>query len=221
MQHTLEAGIFITIANVIYVLSYLVRDILRLRILTVIAGALLIPYYYSQPTPLWMPIGWGFIFMAINSVWIVRLNRDRRPVSLEGDAQRLHQLAFRVLSSRQMLKLVEAGSWEEIKQGSCLLRHDKELEKMSVILSGRSDIYVDDKKVGELEEGQFVGQIAFLSGGETQLSVIPTGPMKILTWDLVRLRSLLNGDKELYIAFETIVGRDLSKVLQQVLHRGE
>ena len=39
----------INIANVLYLFSYLVRDILWLRILTVIAASFLIPYFYLRP----------------------------------------------------------------------------------------------------------------------------------------------------------------------------
>ena len=44
---------FIHIANVLYLVSYLVRDILWLRWLTVIAICTLMPYFYFQAEPLW------------------------------------------------------------------------------------------------------------------------------------------------------------------------
>ena len=211
---------FITAANVLYVLSYLVRDILWLRILTVFAGALLLPYYYAQPKPLWMAIGWGGVFIAINAFWIVRLAVERRPVQLVGDARRLHELAFAALKPRQMLQVIEAGSWEDIEDGACLIKHDIELEKLSVVLLGHADVYVDDKRVGKLGEGQFVGQIALFTEGKSQVSALAAGSMRILTWDVARLRTLVRGDKDLSIQFETIIGRDLAKLLQQTLHAG-
>jgi CRP-like cAMP-binding protein len=165
-----------------------------------------------------MAIGWGVVFIAINGFWIVHLALERRPVQLGGDARRLHQLAFRALKSRQMLRLIDAGSWVDVEDGTCLLESGKALERLSVILSGCADIYVDAKKIGELGEGQFVGQIALASEGETQLSARAAGPMKILTWDLARIQALVSSDKDLSIQFETIIGRNLAKLLQQTLH---
>jgi hypothetical protein len=218
MHNLLGADFFITAANVLYVLSYLVRDILWLRILTVLAGTLLLPYYYVQPKPLWMAIGWGGVFIFINVFWIVRLALERRPVQLVGDTRRLHELAFRALSSRQMLRLVEAGSWMDIEDGTCLVERDRKHEQLSVILSGRTDVFVEDKQVGELREGEFVGQVALVFEGETKFSVRAAGSMRILTWDLARLQALMKADKDLAIPFEAIIGRNLAKQLVQTLH---
>ena len=44
--------VWIGVANTIYLASYVVRDILWLRMLTVLAAALLIPYYAMQMIPL-------------------------------------------------------------------------------------------------------------------------------------------------------------------------
>ena len=43
--------VWITVANVVYLASYTVRDILRLRLLTVLAASLLIPYHAMQSVP--------------------------------------------------------------------------------------------------------------------------------------------------------------------------
>jgi hypothetical protein len=74
--------VLINIANVLYTVSYSVRDILWLRILTVAGIAFTIPYYYLQPTPLLVPIGWDVAFAALNLYWIAKLLLERRPVKL-------------------------------------------------------------------------------------------------------------------------------------------
>ncbi|MEM1129675.1 MAG: hypothetical protein AAGH83_04035, partial [Pseudomonadota bacterium] len=57
--------VLVNAANVVYLLSYSVRDILWLRILTVLGGMLLIPYFYLQVVPLWVPISWNVFFILI------------------------------------------------------------------------------------------------------------------------------------------------------------
>ena len=69
--------VWITVANVIYLASYTVRDILSLRVLTVVAASLLIPYYAMQSVPLRAAIGWNAVFIAINCYRIVRLIVER------------------------------------------------------------------------------------------------------------------------------------------------
>ncbi len=65
------------IANLLYLASYLMRDLIRLRVLTVVAAFCLIPYFYLQPTPLTAPICWNLFFIALNVGWIVRLVREK------------------------------------------------------------------------------------------------------------------------------------------------
>ena len=70
--------VWIDVANVLYLASYSVRDILWLRLLTVVASLLLIPYYAMQPVPLAPAIAWNVVFIAINTYWIIKLLIERR-----------------------------------------------------------------------------------------------------------------------------------------------
>lgn len=70
-------------ANVLYLLSYLVRDMLKLRILTVTAASCLILYFYSQPEPLMACVWWNLFFVSQNLVWIARLLVKRRHAARE------------------------------------------------------------------------------------------------------------------------------------------
>ena len=89
-------------ANVLYMFAFMVRDILWLRLLTVVAATCLIPYFYFRPEPLMAPIYWNLAFTALNIFWIVRLLLERRPVKLSEEEQRLCELVFRTMRPREM-----------------------------------------------------------------------------------------------------------------------
>jgi hypothetical protein len=83
----------IFVANGLYVASYFMNDILRLRLLTVTAATCLATYFYSLPEPLWTVIGWNTFFVGLNAVQIAREIRSRRvksqiPNAVEPDAGR-------------------------------------------------------------------------------------------------------------------------------------
>lgn len=59
LQHVL-----IHAANLIYLASYAVKDIKKLRWLTVVGISLLIPYYFIWS--LWEPVAWSLVFLGIN-----------------------------------------------------------------------------------------------------------------------------------------------------------
>ena len=89
--------VLIHVANVVYLLAFLVRDILWLRVLTVAASFFLLPYFYLQPSPLMTPIYWNLAFTGLNLFWIVRLLLERRPIELNEEGRRLCELVFRTM----------------------------------------------------------------------------------------------------------------------------
>ena len=69
---------FINIANILYLLSYFVRDMLWLRVLSVIAASFLTLYFYLRPDPVMTAVYWNLFFIALNVYWVVRLALERR-----------------------------------------------------------------------------------------------------------------------------------------------
>jgi hypothetical protein len=57
----------INLANFAFLLALSVRDVLKLRILSLAADVIVLPYYYFQHEPLWPPIFWGVAFIIVTS----------------------------------------------------------------------------------------------------------------------------------------------------------
>ena len=93
-------------ANILYLVSYLTRDIMWLRILT--CGGLLlgIVFFTCQPVPLYGPCVWQVLFLGINLVQIRRLIHERRRVKLSEERERFAREAFKDLSRDEMLNLL-------------------------------------------------------------------------------------------------------------------
>ena len=88
----MESLIFV--ANGLYVASYFMNDILRLRLLTVTAAGCLAAYFYVLPEPMWTIIGWNTFFICLNlfqigrEIRLRRLRRDRKAeTGLHGGRQ--------------------------------------------------------------------------------------------------------------------------------------
>ena len=64
-------------ANILYLLSYLVRDILYLRLLTVVAACCLVTYFYTQAEPLMTVIYWNLFFVTLNVLQLTRILWER------------------------------------------------------------------------------------------------------------------------------------------------
>lgn len=88
--------LILTAANVLYLVAYVVRDMLVLRVLSVIAAACLAAHFAMRPEPLVLAVSWNVVFVVLNACWAVRLSRSRRvrgqPTSSIGGAGVEHTL---------------------------------------------------------------------------------------------------------------------------------
>jgi hypothetical protein len=69
--------ILIYVANGLYLLSYMVKDILKLRLLTVAAACVLVIYFAAQPQPVLTIICWNLFFVGLNILQIATILHSR------------------------------------------------------------------------------------------------------------------------------------------------
>jgi hypothetical protein len=203
----------VDLANATFLVSYSVRDVLLLRIFAVIGGILLIPYYYLQPTPLMASIYWGLGFIVLNLFWVVRLMLERRPAKLSEEEQLLYQLVFRTLTPREMLHLLRFAKWEDKETGEILQKEGEAQDRLSVIVSGRGAIQVQDRQVSEIGAGRFVGEITFMTDDVALDSIVALEPVRHVSWHKDELKKFLKDKPELMVALELILGLDIRTLL--------
>ena len=201
-------------ANVLYLFAFMVRDILWLRVLTVAASCFLLPYFYFQPAPLMTPVYWNLAFTALNVYWIARLLMERRPVTLSEEEQRLCDLVFRTMTPREMLKILRLGTWKAANAGECLVRRGEALDSLMVIYSGKACVEVDGKNVTELEPGQFIGGISYVTNETTPANVVSLEPTRYIAWPKEALKDFMHKNPELHTALQTTLAIDFTKWLQ-------
>ena len=68
---------FLYVANGLNLLSYTVRDILHLRLLTLASVSCLALYFGSRPEPLVEVVCWNLVFLLLNTVHLGRILRHR------------------------------------------------------------------------------------------------------------------------------------------------
>jgi hypothetical protein len=187
---------------------------LWLRVLTVVASSLLIPYYAMQPVPLTTAIEWNVVFIVINFYWIVKLAMERRPIQLTPDEARLRDLAFPSLSPREARNLFKAGVWDDLEPSASLIQHDNNSNRFSVILRGRADVVHNAVKIEELGDGQFVGGIdKYASDFKPDLDVIVRVRARVMCWGQQHLQAFLKDRPDVDLALQRSVGLELRNML--------
>jgi hypothetical protein len=99
-------------ANVFYLVSYLVRDMLWLRLLTCSGLALGILYFTFLSHPMYGPCVWQVVFLAINLWQIRQLVLERRRLKLSREEEAVGEAAFEELSREEMLTLLTRVMYE-------------------------------------------------------------------------------------------------------------
>ncbi|WP_421724362.1 Crp/Fnr family transcriptional regulator [Bauldia sp.] len=192
------------------------RDILWLRVLTVISLGFEIPYFFFQPDPLWDGIGWDVAFIAINAYWIARLLYERRPVHFTDEQKRLYQIALNRLRPRHVRTLFKTGTSRSIAANERIATQGKALDEVVLIVEGKVDIQIDGQKVEEMGEGHFFGTASFLAapGEHTAFAtVVAVEPTRVITWKKEQLHKLIADDNELGLAIEASLGMEIAQLL--------
>ena len=201
-------------ANLLYLAAFMVRDILWLRILTVVAAACLIPYFYFRPEPLLTPIYWNLAFTTLNVFWIIRLLLERRPVTLSEEEQHLCELVFRTMTPREMIKILKLARWQSAAAGECFVKRGATLDRLMVIYSGKACAQVDGKAVTELDPGRFIGSISYVTEETAPADIVSLEETRYVSWPKDKLQAFMNKNPDLHSALKTTLALDLTKWLQ-------
>lgn len=200
----------IHVANVLYLASYLVRDIFWLRILTVIAMLSLFPYYFTcSENPLWAPIAWNGLFLAVNLFQIGLLVRERWPRELHDAERRLYDDVFSDLAPGEFVKLLGVGGWRDAAAGETIVADGSVVEEMMVLHEGEAQVRKGDKVLATLKPGQFVGEMSFLTGHTAGADVVTSRDARFMSWAQKELEAFLEKNASISFKVRGVLGRDV------------
>ena len=196
------------VANVLWLCAYLVRDILWLRVLTIIGFAAATPYYLD-PTPQWQPIIWMGVSFTINVVQIGLLVKERWPRDLQGEERELYDTVFKDLTPGEFVKLLGVGGWRKTDAGETLVEDGSVVENMMVLTDGEAEVRKGEKVLARLQAGQFVGEMSFLTGDKAGADVVTPAGAKLMSWPQAALEKFLDKHGGLSFKVRGVLGRDV------------
>jgi hypothetical protein len=150
----------VNFSNVVFLVAFSVRDVLMLRILSIIGEALTLPYYYLQGEKLWPPIIWGGAFVIVNAVRIVTLALERRPIILSDKEEQLYRVAFSSIDKREFLRLVSLARWFDCSPGEVIVKKGQHVADAIILISGNLEVIQNGKTRLSIRPGQLVGDVS-------------------------------------------------------------
>lgn len=217
MDHNVLIGhVFGHLASILTMLAYLLKDILWLRLLTILSCFAGIAFNFIVPsTPLWTVIYWNVLFAVINIVQVAIIIKQRSGVHFTEEEKELHDTLFKNFAPFEFMKLMRVGKWLEAKQGEILATEKRPIDSMMLIYNGLVGVELDGKELARLKDGNFIGEVSFITGGAATATVKALQPTRYVAWPKEAISQLLNRNPSMRFAMQAMLSTDLSKKLMR------
>ena len=190
--------------------SFLVKDILWLRVVSILASLFSVLYnFYIPAEPMWLAINWNIVFVLVNLYHISVIIYEKRPIKMAPKDKELYETMFKDLSPVEYLKISKVAEWKIFKSGETVIRHTHLVPYLTLIYNGTVDVAVDGKKVAELKDGQFVGEMSFLTEKSATATCIVKHDAECLVWKQQEFKDLLKRNPSLYYTIQSLLSNQL------------
>jgi len=216
VDHNLVGHLAGHLASILTMVAYLLKDILWLRLLTILSCFAGIAFNYFVPAePLWSIIYWNLLFAVINIAQIAILIKERAGVRFTEEEKELHDTLFKNFAPFEFMKLMRIGKWMEAKEGDILAVEEQPINAVMLIYNGLVRVESHGKEVAQLRDGHFIGELSFITGGQASATVRALEPTRYITWPKSAVSKLLNRNPSMRMAMQSVLSTDLSKKLMR------
>jgi hypothetical protein len=202
------------ISYLLIAISYWLTEIFWLRVVAVVGLSLEILYFWHSGGDLRTGIGWDLIFILINLYQVYRLVKDRLSLRLPESDRELLRRVLTGLDDSQIARLLNAGAFCDLTNGTTLARENEALKTMFFICSGRARVMIGGRDVSRLEKGSFVGEVAFLTDKPATATVIAEDDVRALAFDGNVLRQFFHKETEVAGLIYQLLGRELANKIK-------
>ena len=198
------------LSYILIAISYWLTDIFWLRVVAVVGLSLEIVYFVLSGGDLRTGIGWDLVFILINLYQIYRLVQDRLSLRLPEKDRELLRRVLTGLSDAQIARLLNAGALCDLPAGTTLAVENQALEKLYFLCAGRVGVTIGGRAVSQLEQGNFVGEVAFLTERPATATVIAETELRALAFDRDKLKRFFQNETEVAGLIYQLIGRELA-----------
>lgn len=204
------------LANIIYVVALMIKNIIWLRLFLIFGAVLEITYsYFISPVHLWVNIFWAFMFILVNSYHLFILFKEKISLKLTEDEERLYKLVFFNIEKLTFAKMIKMAEWNIFKEGTVILKEGSVNDKLIVIYSGIAEVKSNNQTLAYLKDGNFIGEMSYITGEVISANVVSLTELKIIYWDLDDLNKLLTKVPDLVNGLKTSLNVDLVNKLMK------
>lgn len=203
---------FVHLATLCYVLGLMTRKELRLRVFILAGtGFYILYYYFITDAPLWEAIGASVLIGAANVPVIYRILRERSTFGMSEEMMAIYA-HFPSFYPGQFRRIMALGQIIDQDEHTVLL---KQGETPTHLYLTASDGFMLTRNTqhAELAEGNFLGEISFLLGGEATATVIATPGSRYVCWEVEKLHQMMESAPRMANAVSVLLNKDIARKL--------
>ena len=198
----------------IVALSLLMRDIILLRLLGILSGVVGIGYnYFVTMEPLWVPIIWLSVFMAINIYMIATFFLANRKANLSEEDLTLWQNNFLGLAIDEYRRLKKIFDHRTFDDGEVLIQLGQDNRFLFFVTAGQLVVHRNGQDIGVLEQGGVAGEMSFLTEALPNADVVASGGASCILIDKAKLRALMMKHPTFHLSMTNVFNLNLMKKL--------
>jgi hypothetical protein len=188
------------------------RDILWLRALLVAAQSLIAVYAWRMGVP--SIAAWNALFVVINSLWVSKILRERREVTLPEPLRTLHARHFAALAPPEFLRLWRQGTSRRIEHGR-LATSGERPSALFFLLNGAVRVSKNGAPITDLPAGFFVAEMSLLTGEPANADVDVLEPVEVMSWPTADLQAIRARNPALWTKIQSVLGHDIVAKIQR------
>jgi len=198
----------------IVALSLAMKDIIFLRILGILSGLVGIFYNYFVTTdPLWIPIVWLSIFIAINIYMISVFYLENQKSNLSAEDIEIWQNNFIGLTVKEYKTIKKISKSRIYNVGDMLINMGEKNKYLYFINSGNLTVEKNKEKITTLSQGDIAGEMSFITDSLPNADVMAHEETNCVIINKDELRSVMIKNPTLHLSITNLFNINLTKKL--------
>jgi hypothetical protein len=215
---SLAMEVFGNLAFLLTTCAFMLRDIIKLRTISIISSVIWLIYLFTKSEILWISVFWNCVFIAVNLTHIIMFLRETRGVELSENDKELRRRMFPSMPASDFKRLMGVAHRANYEAGTRLTEAGKNTEDVTLIVHGSVRVDLDGGLSSRYGAGHFVGEVSFLESSViASATVTALEPLHCLVWRQDKLRELLDGNPSMRNEFNAIMTGELARKLARTL----
>jgi hypothetical protein len=199
----------IHIGAICYLVCFLFRDQLWLRIFAVVGDFIYTAFYFTvADVPLWSAIIYSVLNMLINLVMIGYILNDRRMTLLADNDLRLYQ-NFRGMTPGDFRRLCKIGNWQKAESDQTLTTEGAALQTLYYVVEGELEVKKGERLI-PVKSGLFIGEVAYLKNTPASATVVAKAGAHFISWTHADLKKIVTRHESLKQSLGSLMSSDLA-----------